>query len=569
MNRSPSKNIHTAKLKLKLKPKAPQNPQNSGKRTLFSAVKNEALFLVEWIAYHKVIGFDDFIIISNDCTDGTAELLDALDAAGEITHITQIIPEGGSPQRNAAHLVNEGNLLQDSEWVCWLDADEFLNIHAGDGHLDDLIATIEDKQGMLIHWRIFGDSGNDKFPGRFISPAFSKASKLASFSNADIKTLFRMSVGIKGLGEHGIHRPALVPKQFTPDDFVNSNGDAMNTSYPENLRWLDGSDRPANCRAEKPHGFQGAHKLAQINHYILRTPEHFLLKKERGRGWANNGHIAQNNRHNAGFYARTNKNVEEDTSILRFEEAVTLEIERLRDIPEVTRAEINARSSVTGELARLNDKLTKMKKDIEEVAKLEPTETILHGITLKLPHVSAKRVRKIFSQHKNILEFGSGGLTVVALESGVDRVISVESSKALADDLTTKLSPHYNEDRFWIYHADIGQTRRTGRPRNSKNFKNFYRYPIDIWDKLDGWHPDVVLINGHFRAACFLTTMLRITRPVTVLFFDYADQPNYHFVEEFAKPVEVAGGVALFEVEPMAFPVDKMTTIIGAYALID
>lgn len=34
--------------------------------TLFSAMKNEAPFLLEWVAYHKAIGFDRIVIYSND-----------------------------------------------------------------------------------------------------------------------------------------------------------------------------------------------------------------------------------------------------------------------------------------------------------------------------------------------------------------------------------------------------------------------------------------------------------------------------------------------------------------------
>ena len=64
----------------------------------------------------------------------------------------------------------------------------------------------------------------------------------------------------------------------------------------------------------------------------------------------------------------------------------------------------------------------------------------------------------------NILEFGDGGSTVVALDCRADRVISVESSKYEIEDMIAKLSPHYDTNRFWAYHADIGETRAWGRP---------------------------------------------------------------------------------------------------------
>ena len=48
--------------------------------------KNETAFLLEWIAYHKTIGFTDIVILSNDCEDGV-EMLDHLPKSGEIIHL--------------------------------------------------------------------------------------------------------------------------------------------------------------------------------------------------------------------------------------------------------------------------------------------------------------------------------------------------------------------------------------------------------------------------------------------------------------------------------------------------
>lgn len=59
----------------------------TAKNYLFTSVKNEGHFLIEWIAYHRAIGFDKIIIASNDSNDGTTELLDALEKNGTITSI--------------------------------------------------------------------------------------------------------------------------------------------------------------------------------------------------------------------------------------------------------------------------------------------------------------------------------------------------------------------------------------------------------------------------------------------------------------------------------------------------
>ncbi len=77
--------------------------------------------------------------------------------------------------------------------------------------------------------------------------------------------------------------------------------------------------------------------------------------------------------------------------------------------------------------------------------------------------------------------------------------------------------------------------------------------------------PDVVLIDGRFRVACFLTVMLRATKPVTVLFDDYHKRPEYHWIEEFGAPVDRARRMARFEVTPRSFPPEAMTRILRAF----
>ena len=40
-------------------------------------VRNEAAFLLDWLAHHRATGFTDFLVFSNDCTDGTDLMLDS------------------------------------------------------------------------------------------------------------------------------------------------------------------------------------------------------------------------------------------------------------------------------------------------------------------------------------------------------------------------------------------------------------------------------------------------------------------------------------------------------------
>jgi hypothetical protein len=58
------------------------------------SVRNEAAFLLEWLAHHRAVGFTDFLVFSNDCQDGTDRMLDRLDALGHLTHLRNEGPYG-------------------------------------------------------------------------------------------------------------------------------------------------------------------------------------------------------------------------------------------------------------------------------------------------------------------------------------------------------------------------------------------------------------------------------------------------------------------------------------------
>jgi len=61
-------------------------PKGKGRRVIVTTMKNEGPFILEWLAYHRAIGFDDFLVYTNDCTDGTDTMLQMLERKG-------IVPE--------------------------------------------------------------------------------------------------------------------------------------------------------------------------------------------------------------------------------------------------------------------------------------------------------------------------------------------------------------------------------------------------------------------------------------------------------------------------------------------
>jgi hypothetical protein len=165
-----------------------------------------------------------------------------------------------------------------------------------------------------------------------------------------------------------------------------------------------------------------------------------------------------------------------------------------------------------------------------------------------------------------ILEYGSGGSTVLGAEMPGKTLYSVESSR----DWHLMMQRYFEQNDVpsppELHYVNIGETGKWGLPVNTEQQHRYHKYPLAIWDQ-DGFrHPDLILIDGRFRVACALTAMLRCTRKATILFDDYRDRKRYQVLEEFLELKEMRGYMARFEVEPTALPRDKMTRIIGLFA---
>ena len=112
---------------------------------------------MEWIAHHQAAGVTDFLIYSNDCDDGTGEMLDALAAAGEIVHLPQTKTGSQSIQWQALRDAWKHPLRKEADWILVSDVDEFLNIHVAGHQISDLLKALpDDTDAVALPWRLFG-----------------------------------------------------------------------------------------------------------------------------------------------------------------------------------------------------------------------------------------------------------------------------------------------------------------------------------------------------------------------------------------------------------------------------
>lgn len=259
---------------------------------LVATVRNEAPYLVEWVAHHIEVGFTDIAIYQNDSDDLTQEILSALRDIGAIRYFNNPAKTGAHQVRaykRAARLPGYAG----ADWAMALDLDEFLVVKTGAGHLADLFAGLPETDCVQLNWRLFGHSGHLLPTEELVTERFQRARP--SISRRDFgayKCLFRPSL----FGRPGIHRPA--DPKIAPDAIRYANGSGL--TPPDYLVRNHNSTDPGGCR------------LAQINHYITRDVASFLLKGQRGSAHQANRAIGRR------YWTMRNNNQDHDFAVLRF-----------------------------------------------------------------------------------------------------------------------------------------------------------------------------------------------------------------------------------------------------------
>jgi len=273
----------------------------SDRYCVISTMKNEGPFVLEWLAHYKALGFDDFVICTNDCEDSTTDLLLALQDRGLVRHHATRKWDTTSIHRAALKQASRAEQVRNAAWVFVCDADEFLNIKVGDGSVRDLVALSgPEKDVISVPWRVYGPSGVERFVDEPVTRQFTMAEyppAMGLGAGKFVKSLFTNAARDK-IRRIGLHAP--VPQA--------DHKDSLLTVLPGGLPYIVQGERTAHLPS---------FDVAQVNHYALRSVDSYLVKRARGR--------ANHMTHVLGldYWHRFNLNATEDPSIRRYDDSVT------------------------------------------------------------------------------------------------------------------------------------------------------------------------------------------------------------------------------------------------------
>lgn len=253
--------------------RGPSAPEHSAEEPVFlipTCMKNEGPYLLEWIAYHRSIGIQEFVVFTNDCTDGSDLMLDRLDEMGIVTHLPNPAAAAGSTyfQSAAFKFAMQMRQVRRADYVIQTDVDEFINIKAGDGRMTDLLQAAGPFHVLSMSELNFTSSGRWEFEDGWLTESFREHETPEPGhwqARRGVKSIIH---GLDNFKQWPVHRPGVFP--HTQDQLI----------------WLDGSGEqmPEEFILQNENGIdrRGRYDIVQIDHHPVRSAQFYFLKQSRG-----------------------------------------------------------------------------------------------------------------------------------------------------------------------------------------------------------------------------------------------------------------------------------------------
>lgn len=238
-----------------------EEPRELPRLAVVAIFRNEAPYVVEWLAHHRVVGVHSFYIADNISDDGTSELLQALHELGYLQRIPFPSPPGQPPQL-LAYAEVLGSHAADEEWVAVIDADEFIvpkdEPYNARACLSQLAAQ-PDVGAVVLNWAIYGSSWLANHAAGLVTERFIRRAHPSFEPNLHYKTIVRMAA-YAGLTKNP-HHFELKPGWR----HVHTNGQEVvfherhGPGLSQEVVWAS----------------------MRLNHYIVKSREEFTTRKQR------------------------------------------------------------------------------------------------------------------------------------------------------------------------------------------------------------------------------------------------------------------------------------------------
>ncbi len=540
---------------------------------LAAIAKNEGAYLAEWIFHHLYIGVDEIEIWLNNCTDNSASILKQIAQNEPRVKFVESTPifRACEAAKTSFQLVAYNTIFQTTKeskshtHIIFLDLDEYLIGPTLQSKLKELPERLE--QPAIISFVWFSDSPLER-KGRFGRTIKRKidlyrmnhVKSMAQLNNSGITrpshhnfathpgaTIINLLSSGEILDESNtLHDRQILSEEFLEKDisWIN-NWFIMHAVYRSKLEYC-----ASLLRGRSHNGDKRALKTNRWGYRLQSNQEGCSIRIE----WPKKDFAIykQNRRF---FFAQTQ--IKSATKLSR----INL-IERYK----LLRRLLKKKPAIAQEFAQALEG-TKLAPYIDGKELSPSSNNTISDTSIKrmyswgkfsvaMPDAEKQYLLKTYSETKGIiLEYGTGGSTLLGLENN-NVVIGAETDINWLRSLEEEVKARSLGASFLPCHMSIGKTKELGYPdqelestdggRLAKHFLNCSLQPWRLCLE-KGLSPSVVLVDGRFRVACFLTSIAMADLGSVILFDDYKERSHYHVVEKIAKPDFFAGRMAIFK----------------------
>jgi hypothetical protein len=182
---------------------------------LTSIQRDRNPWIVEWLAFHMLVGFERFYLYAHKTRDGMTQTLLRLARHYPIT--VHALEDDQQPQLRAyQHAHNAYGAGVD--WMAYLDGDEFL-FSPSHAHVGGALALFDGQpvSALAAYWMHHGSNGHVDEPGGLIVERYPRHAHVGFEINRHVKSIVRGSEPVQVRGSHVFQTPrGTVDEQLRP-----------------------------------------------------------------------------------------------------------------------------------------------------------------------------------------------------------------------------------------------------------------------------------------------------------------------------------------------------------------
>lgn len=213
-------------------------------------VKNEGVYIREWIEYHRICGVSKIVLYDNESSDGLYDIISDYILEG---YVEYIFYPGRGRQLDA---YNEAikKYRNKTKYIAFIDADEFI-VSKSNELIPDIVERLMKNQagGLAVNWKMFGSSHLENRPQGLVIENFLYRAKDDFIGNWCIKTIANPRKIFRY--EH-VHVPSYFPGIYNIDETGKKVFGPYNAAVPNEL---------------------------QINHYFTKSKEEWIVRRSLGK----------------------------------------------------------------------------------------------------------------------------------------------------------------------------------------------------------------------------------------------------------------------------------------------